>query len=90
MLYAENARSFLFKRNTDIELDLSNDRELSYRADFAEYIPLQEMLQKAKRRYFGAPIGAVGSSDCLYGRCGTIDFAFTNIARRSDPQFSAW
>jgi len=25
MLYAESARSFLFKRNTDVELDLSND-----------------------------------------------------------------
>jgi len=48
----ENAPSFLFKRNTDVELDLSNDRELSHRADFAEYIPLQEMLQKQSAAIF--------------------------------------
>jgi hypothetical protein len=52
MLYAESAHSFLFKPNTDVELDLSNDRELNRRADFAEYIPLQEMLQKQSAAIF--------------------------------------
>jgi len=37
---------------TDVELDLSNDRELGHRADFAEYIPLQEMLQKQSAAIF--------------------------------------
>ena len=62
-IYAENARSFLFKRNTDVELDLSND--MGKPPSDAGKTPLQTRAYAASRRTHSHEQSEVGFTQML-------------------------